>query len=122
MTYTRPSLKQRVLGAVPFLYTRVGNKGSGPQAEVAWQLDEIRASIEFIAENGPEAGAKAATAVAQIFAKSKDNEIRRTCLYSLSQIKNDKAHFGAIADLTIPRSGADLAGSGLRIPRPKNHS
>ena len=92
MTYTRPSLKQRVLGAVPFLYTRVGNKGSGPQAEVAWQLDEIRASIEFIAENGPEAGAKAATAVAQIFAKSKDNEIRRTCLYSLSQIKNDKAH------------------------------
>jgi hypothetical protein len=26
LTYTRPSLKQKVLGAVPFLYTRVGNK------------------------------------------------------------------------------------------------
>ena len=26
LTYTRPSLKQRVSGAVPFLYSRVGNK------------------------------------------------------------------------------------------------
>jgi hypothetical protein len=26
LTYTRPTLKQRVFGAIPFLYTRVGNK------------------------------------------------------------------------------------------------
>src|SRR5215813_4154441 len=26
LTYTRPSFKQRMLGAVPFLYTRAGNK------------------------------------------------------------------------------------------------
>jgi hypothetical protein len=28
LTYTRPSLKQRFLGAIPFLYTRMGNKGT----------------------------------------------------------------------------------------------
>ncbi|HEY6119352.1 MAG TPA: hypothetical protein VIV66_05295 [Pyrinomonadaceae bacterium] len=27
LTYTRPTFKQRVLGAIPFLYTRMGNKG-----------------------------------------------------------------------------------------------
>lgn len=31
LTYTRPSLKQRVSGAVPFLYSRVGNKNRASQ-------------------------------------------------------------------------------------------
>ncbi|HKP45248.1 MAG TPA: hypothetical protein VJT50_01495 [Pyrinomonadaceae bacterium] len=37
LTYTRPSRRQRILGAVPFLYSRVGNKhdaGSGPPPPV----------------------------------------------------------------------------------------
>ena len=28
LTYTRPTIKQRVAGAIPFLYTRVGNKNT----------------------------------------------------------------------------------------------
>lgn len=86
----RLDIKRRLAYNTRFLFEVAR---SSPQTEVAWQLDEIRTSIQFIAENGPEAGSKAATAVAQIFAKSKDNEIRRTCLYSLSRINNDKARW-----------------------------
>ena len=32
LTYTRPSLKQRLSGAVPFLYSRVGNKSQSDKA------------------------------------------------------------------------------------------
>jgi hypothetical protein len=39
LTYTRPSLKQRLAGAVPFLYTRIGNKEHDSQKPPPPALD-----------------------------------------------------------------------------------
>lgn len=61
------------------------------EIEVAWKLDEIRRSLHFIADHGDEAGSRAVLATAKIFSRTRDDEIRRACLESLSRINNTKA-------------------------------
>jgi hypothetical protein len=64
---------------------------SSAEVEVAWNLDDIRRSLNFIADHGDKAGANAVSATAQIFSRTRDDEIRRACLESLSRINNTKA-------------------------------
>ncbi|HSB28788.1 MAG TPA: hypothetical protein VLE19_13070 [Pyrinomonadaceae bacterium] len=61
------------------------------EIEVAWKLDDIRRSLHFIADHGDEAGSRAVLATAKIFSRTRDDEIRRACLESLSRINNTKA-------------------------------
>jgi hypothetical protein len=61
------------------------------EIEVAWNLDDIRRSLQFIADHGDEAGSNAVTATAKIFERTRDDEVRRACLESLSRINHTKA-------------------------------
>jgi hypothetical protein len=64
---------------------------SNTEIEVAWNLDEIRRSLHFIADHGDDAGSHAVTATAKIFERTRDDEVRRACLESLSRINHTKA-------------------------------
>ncbi len=64
---------------------------ASPRLDVVWDLSEIRSSLRFLAEHGEAAGSKAATATAQIFSRTGDDDVRRDCLATLSQINNKKA-------------------------------
>lgn len=64
---------------------------STPRIEVVWNLDEIKRSLNFIAEHGPEANSAATIATATIFRRTEDDETRRACLDSLSRINSRKA-------------------------------
>ena len=64
---------------------------STAEIDITWNLDDVRRSLHFIAENGSEAGSSTAAVTAKIFARTKDDETRRACLDSLSRIHNPKA-------------------------------
>jgi hypothetical protein len=64
---------------------------SSTEVEVAWNLDDIRRSLHFIADHGEEAGSNVVTATAKIFERTRDDEVRRACLESLSRISHTKA-------------------------------
>jgi len=64
---------------------------STSEIDITWNLDDVRRSLHFIAEHGSEAGGTAAAVTAKIFARTKDEEIRRACLDSLSRINSPKA-------------------------------
>jgi len=64
---------------------------STPQIEVVWNLEEIRRSLHFIAEHAEGANSAVASTAAKIFMQTEDNEIRRSCLDSLSRMNTRKA-------------------------------
>lgn len=64
---------------------------SGARVEVVWNLDEVRRSLQFIAEHGAKADSSATHAAATIFLRTEDDETRRVCLASLLRINNRKA-------------------------------
>lgn len=64
---------------------------SSAEVDFAWNLEEVRRSLQFIAEHGDEAGAHAVSAASKIFARTKDDETRRACLDSLSRINKPRA-------------------------------
>jgi hypothetical protein len=64
---------------------------SSAEIEVAWNLDDVRRSLHFIADHGDEAGSNAVMATAKIFERTRDDEVRRACLESLSRINHTKA-------------------------------
>jgi hypothetical protein len=64
---------------------------SSPQIEVAWNLDEVKRSLDFIAEHASEADAAAGSAAARIFTRTEDSETRHACLNSLSRINTRKS-------------------------------
>ncbi|HEX5886125.1 MAG TPA: hypothetical protein VFY67_16405 [Pyrinomonadaceae bacterium] len=64
---------------------------SSANVDITWNLEDVRRSLHFIAEHGPEAGSSAAAATAKIFARTRDEETRRACLDSLSRINSSKA-------------------------------
>ena len=66
---------------------------SSPLVEVAWDIEEVRRSLRFIAEHGSRADAKTASAAARIFARTEDDETRRLCLNSLYRINNETAKY-----------------------------
>ncbi|HKY30557.1 MAG TPA: hypothetical protein VJM12_21680 [Pyrinomonadaceae bacterium] len=64
---------------------------STPQIEVAWNLEEVRRSLHFVAEHGAAADSGAASATGKIFTRTEDAETRRACLDSLSRMTSRKA-------------------------------
>jgi hypothetical protein len=64
---------------------------SSPVVEVVWNMDEVRHSLQFIAEHGAEANGKTAKAIARIFTLTADEETRKLCLDSLYRINNETA-------------------------------
>jgi len=71
------------------LLRKVGK--SSPQLEVAWDLDEVKRSLHFLAEHAAEADSGAAGAAAKIFTLTEDSDTRRACLDSLSRMNSRKA-------------------------------
>jgi hypothetical protein len=64
---------------------------SSPQIDVLWNLDDVKTALRFIAEHGSEADSRAIRATAEIFNRTQDDDIRRTCLESLARIDKPKA-------------------------------
>jgi hypothetical protein len=64
---------------------------STPQVEVAWNLDEVKRSLQFLAEHAAEADSGAASAAAKIFMLTEDSDTRRVCLDSLSRMTSRRA-------------------------------
>ena len=64
---------------------------SGPRVEVVLDVEEVRRSLRFLAENGARAGAKTAAAVARLFSRTEDEEARRLCLAALYRIDDERA-------------------------------
>ncbi|MEO8434689.1 MAG: hypothetical protein ABI596_07320 [Pyrinomonadaceae bacterium] len=62
---------------------------STPQVEIVWNIDDVRRSLQFLAEYGGEAGGKSAKAAGKIFTRTRDEETRRLCISALYKI-NDK--------------------------------
>lgn len=65
---------------------------STPRVEVVWNLEEVRRSLQFIADHGAQVGSAATHAAATIFLKTEDEETRRACLDSLAHINNRQAN------------------------------
>jgi hypothetical protein len=61
------------------------------EVDITWNLDDIKRSLQFIAQHGEQADGTAAAVTARIFARTKDDETRRTCLDGLSRIRSSKA-------------------------------
>lgn len=74
-------------------HTRFLNQVATATAEVdiTWDLEDVRRSLQFIAEHGAIAGGRTVKATSRIFARTRDDEIKRACLDSLSRINNPKA-------------------------------
>lgn len=64
---------------------------STPPVEVAWNLDEVKRSLQFLAEHAAEADSGAASAAAKIFMLTEDSDTRRACLDSLSRMNTRRA-------------------------------
>jgi len=64
---------------------------SSPQVEIAHNINDVRRSLQFLADNGAEASGKAARAAGRIFARTQDEETRRLCLSTLYKIADKTA-------------------------------
>ncbi len=86
---------------------------STPRIEVIWNLDEVKRSLQFIAEHGAQANSAAISAAGSIFLRTADDETRRLCLDSLSRIDNRKARDELLRisqDKRLDPAGKDLIG------------
>ncbi|MFN2578581.1 MAG: hypothetical protein ABR607_12915 [Pyrinomonadaceae bacterium] len=63
---------------------------SSSQTDVAWDMDRVTRSLQFLAAEGNAAPAAAAKTAAVIFQKTSDVEARQLCLEALSKINNRK--------------------------------
>ena len=90
---------------------------STAEVEVAWNIDDIRRSLNYIAEHPDAASGKAVAATASIFSRTRDEEIRRACLESLSRINSNKARNELLKisqNQTLDKVWRDLAETKLR--------
>jgi hypothetical protein len=89
------------------------------QVDVAWNLAEIKQSLQFIAEHGAEAGSNTAKAAAAIFLRTEDFDTRRFCLDSLVRMTNPRAktELVRLSQLqNIDKAGKDLIISYVNPP------
>jgi hypothetical protein len=94
---------------------------SGPRIDVAWNLDEVKRSLRYIAEHGSEADSRAIRATARIFDQTEDEETRRICLESLARITNPKARKELIrisSNRELPQVWKDLIAAYLNKTKP----
>jgi hypothetical protein len=64
---------------------------SSPQIDVVWNMEDVKRSLRFIMDHGPQADSASISALGKIFSRTQDDETRRMCLESLSRIDNPKA-------------------------------
>jgi hypothetical protein len=64
---------------------------SSPQTEVAWDLNTVKRSLQFLADHGAGADGSAARAAALIFQRTNDDAARRLCLDALYKINSKTA-------------------------------
>jgi len=86
---------------------------STPRIEVIWNLDEVKRSLQFIAEHSAQANSVAIRAAGAVFQRTEDEETRRLCLDSLSRIDNRKAQdelLRIFQDRRLDPAGKDLIG------------
>jgi hypothetical protein len=79
-----------------------------PLAEVAYDIEEVRRSLRFVAAAGERGGASTAKAAARIFAQTEDAEARRLCLESLYRINNETAKRELLAIFRRPDLDSEL--------------
>lgn len=94
---------------------------STPQIEVIWSLEEVKRSLQFIAEHGSRANPKVISAASSIFRQTGDEDTRRLCLDSLSRIDNPRARDALIRlsqDQLLDAAGKDLI-SAFLMANPK---
>ena len=90
---------------------------SSAEVDITWNLDDVKTSLRFIATHGAQANSSAAAVTARIFARTKDDETRRTCLDSLSRIRSNKAQKELLRisqNTNIDQTLRDLANEYLR--------
>ena len=93
---------------------------SSAELDITWNLDDVKRSLRFIAEHGEFANGAAAAVTARVFARTKDDETRRTCLDSLSRIRNSKARNELMRisqNTDVDKTLRDLANEYLRGTR-----
>ncbi len=61
------------------------------QIEVEWDIQEVRRSLLFVAENGTEVKQKTVRAAARIFELTADDQTRSLCLDALYRVNNEMA-------------------------------
>jgi hypothetical protein len=61
------------------------------QVEVEWNVADVRRSLEFLAAHGERADGATSSAVARIFARTSDEDVRKLCLNCLYHINNETA-------------------------------
>ena len=96
---------------------------SSAEVDITWNLDDVKRSLRFIAEHGEQADGTAAAVTARIFARTKDEETRRTCLDSLSRIRSSKARNELLRisqNTAVEQTLRDLANEYLRGGRRDN--
>ncbi len=81
---------------------------SGPLVEVAWQIEDVRRSLLFVAEHGARADARTARAAARIFSQTNDEEIRRLSLNCLYRINNETAKKELLRIYQLPELDAGM--------------
>jgi len=64
---------------------------SSPQTEVAWDMNTVKRSLQFLVDRGAAANGSAARATSLIFRRTNDAEARRLCLDALYKINNKNA-------------------------------
>ncbi len=64
---------------------------STSQIDVTEDLDKVRQSLAYLSKHASGAGSKSAIAAAEIFARTRDAETRRSCLDSLTRMTNNRA-------------------------------
>ncbi len=91
------------------------------QVDVAWNLADIKRSLQFLSEHGAEAGANTAKAAAAIFLRTRDADTRRFCLDSLGRMTNPtaKTELMRLSQLRdLDQAGKDLVISYLNARTP----
>ncbi|HZH32445.1 MAG TPA: hypothetical protein VEY11_16900 [Pyrinomonadaceae bacterium] len=64
---------------------------SSASVEVQWRIEDVRRALAFVNEHGERADGHTASAIARIFAHTKDEETQMLCLSSLYRINNETA-------------------------------
>ncbi len=59
--------------------------------EIAWNLDEVKRSLQFLAQHAGEVDSGAASAAAKIFMLTKDSDTRRACLDGLARMNTRRS-------------------------------
>ena len=95
---------------------------SSADIDITGNLQDVKRSLRFIAEQGSDASGNAASATAKIFSRTRDDETRRACLDSLSRIHNPQAKNELVRisqNTDVDKTLRDLASEYLRGINPR---